>query len=375
MMKKPKIAFLIPRLGIRDRGAEVVVYELAKRLQGDFEVTIFARRSKSKSWLVADLKKKGIVVKNVRCIAANSWFPKTLYSLRFLKKYLIKYHFNPDEIEMFTFSLFAFPSLLSEKIDILFPANGVWGAVAGRIIRLFKGTPFVYTSHGGIEPAIAMQKPDIYFALNRKIERWYKKHFPSLKVVFLPNGVDLKRFKPKGKKAKVNLKRPIYLAVGAFLPVKKLDVTIRAVAKLKKGSLMIIGDGPLKRDLIHLAKKELGIKRFLFKKIANHDIPAYYRTSDVFTHAAKGEPSSLVVTEALASNLPVVANDEELLRFLVGKAGILCNVENTVEYAKALKEASITDFSDKPRKQSLRHSWKKSARQYKNTINKVIHEH
>lgn len=374
MKDKPKICFFIPRLGITDRGAEVVVYELAKRFINDFEVTVIVRKSKSKSRLLTNLKRSGVSVKKVRCIAAKSWFPRVLYGIRPLKKYLDKYHLNPDGIEMLTFSIAAFPRIILGRADLLFPANGVWGALVCRLIRLVKSTPFVYTAHGGIEPAIALQKPDIYFALNRNIERWYKEYFPKLKVVFLPNGVDLKRFKPKGNKAKVNLERPIYIDVAAFIPVKRLDLTIKAVAKLKKGSLIMLGDGPMKKDLLQLAEKELGSGRFLHKSVANYDMPAYYRSADIFTLAAKGEPSSLVCMEALASNLPVVVNDEELLRFLVGKAGILINVENLGKYSEALDKASRQNFGTHPLKQASKFSWENISKQYASKLLKIIHE-
>lgn len=370
-MKKPKIAFLIPRLGINDRGAEVFTFELSCYLSKSLDITLWVRKSEKPSSLLSELVKRDVNIKMVGCIREGDWPAKFLYRSP-LKPLLDKFHLNPAEIEMFSFSLACLPGLIFGGYDILFPNNGLWGAIVCRIVKIFKGIPFVYTSHGGAEPLIAKQNPNCYFALNHIVERWFKKYYPKMKVVFCPNGVNMQRFNPQGEKVKLDLEHPIFLTVAAFTPVKRIDLTIKAVAKLKKGSLLILGDGPLRGELENLGEKLFGKKRFMVKSVENNQMPKYYRSADIFTLAAQGEPGSLVHLEAMACGLPVVVNNEEHLRFVVGKGGILVNVADIEAYSRGLKHAVETDFGDLPRKQAEKFSWEKIGLRYKKMIEGLL---
>lgn len=370
-MKKTKIAFLIPRLGIDNRGAEIFVYELASYLSKSFDVALWVRKSESESSLISELEGNGINIKRADCINEESPVANFFYHGA-LKLLLDKFRLNPTEIEMFSFSLACLPGLISGSYDVLSPNNGFWGAVVCRIVRIFKRIPFVYTSHGGIEPLIARQNPDCYFALNRKVERWFKKYYPKMRVIYCPNGVNLQRFTSDGEKLELNLERPIFLTTAALISVKRIELTTRAVAELKKGSLLVLGEGLLRKELENLGEKLLGKGRFMIKKVENSQMPKYYRSADIFTLAAQGEPGSLVILEAMASGLPVVVNDEEHLRFVVGKGGILVNTDEITAYSHGLKRASETDFGDRPRKQAEKFSWEKVGERYKNEFMKLL---
>lgn len=370
-MKKPKIAFLIPRLGINNRGAEVFTFELSCCLSKSFDITLWVRKSEKPSSLLSELVKRDVNIKMVGCIREENWPAKFLYRSP-LKPLLDKFHLNPAEIEMFFFSLACLPGLIFGEYDILFPNNGLWGAIACRMIRIFKGTPFVYTSHGGVEPLIAKQNPNCYFALNRTVERWFKKYYPKMKVVFCPNGVNIQRFNPYGEKVRLDLEHPIFVTAAAFIPVKGIDLTIRAVAKFKKGSLLVLGDGSLRGELENLGEKLLGKGKFLIMRVENSEMPKYYRSVDAFTLAAKGEPGSLVHLEAMACGLPVVVNNEEFLRLVIGEGGLLVETADISAYSDALKRVLETNFKDRPRKQAEKFSWEKISKKYKQELERLI---
>jgi len=372
MKDKPKIGFYIPKLGITDRGAEVFVFELAKRLRRDFEVTIWVRKSKKKSKMISELKSKGVLIIPINPISSDSWIANVFYRSEAFKKHLDKFQLNPDGIEGLFFSLASLPQTLRADLDILFPVSGFWGALICRFVRFVKGTPFVYASQGGIQPLIAKQNPNIYFTINPVIKHWLDKHFPKLKVVFISNGVDLKKFSPTGKKAKINLSHPIFLTVAALVRSKRVDLTIKAVGKLKTGSLMVIGDGPLKGELTKLGNEHLGKKRF--KNVqANHDeVPNYYRAADVFVFSAPKEVGwSIVHLEALATGLPIAGHNQESLVFLMGKYGILCDTKNAGDYAKAIKKAT-KGLGINPRKLVKNYSWDVISKKYKKELLSII---
>ena len=363
---KPKIGILIPQLGITDRGAEITIYELAKCLHPEFDITIWVRFVLKPSQLIKDLALRGIHIRQIKCITGDNWFIQRIYKFNFFKNVLDKFHLTPFEIEMLGFSLICLPQLLSDKIDILFPANGFWGALICKFVRFTRSIPFIYSSLGGIEPLIAKLKPDAYITTNPVIKRFLKTHFSDLKVTYISTGVDLNKFNPNGKVAQINLVHPIILTISALYPWKKVDLTIKAVGKLRKGSLLIIGNGPLKSNLIQAAQKYLGNGRFLFQSSAYSRLDQFYRAADVFTHSAPWEVGwGMVHLEALATNLPVVANKEENLVKLLKGIGITCDVSNIKKYAKALERAlsSKRDFHRRLRMEKF--SWSTISKQYK----------
>lgn len=209
--------------------------------------------------------------------------------------------------------------------------------------------------------------PDTFIALTQKAEKWAKKFNPFVKIIKISNGVDLNKFRPNGDSYIIDLKKPIILAVGAFTRQKRLDLVIKATSKLKDASLLLVGGGgELKNELELEGKRSLG-NRFQILSVPFGDMSKIYRSADVFTlPSASSEAFGNVYIEAMASNIPVVAPDDEQRHEIVGEAGILVDPTDTNEYAKALQRALVTNWGDKPRKQAEKFSWEAIAEQYEN---------
>lgn len=360
-MGKPRIALLVPRYGLVDRGVETFTKEFLSQLEDDFEITVFSRIKTTSE------------TKKVFSLSESTKFIKRIYELNpWVSQKLDKYFLNPLSIEMLTFSIFTFPHLLFGDYELVFAQNGVWGAVVCRLVRFLKKTPFIYLSAGGKEPPIVRQKPDFYIALNPEIRDWIKNYHPEVKVSLIPYGVDLEKFSPSVLPIKLNLEKPIYLCVAALIPAKGIDLAIKAVSKLRKGSLLVVGDGPLKNELSELGSKLLGKGRFLLIKAPYEEMPSVYTACDVFTLPSKDEPFGIVYLEALASGLPIVAPDDKSRRYIVGSAGILYAVENLKEYTSALRRAAELDFGNKPRKRAEKFNWEKIGEQYKREVGKLL---
>lgn len=361
MKAKPRVAILVPRFGLVDRGVETFTKELFTRLGEDFDITIFSQVKTTEE------------TKKVFCLSESTKILQWLYRLNpCLRKKLDKYFLNPVSIEMLTFSIFALPNLLLGNYDLIFPQNGVWGAIACRLIRVIKKTPFICRSAGGKEPPIVRQKPDVYIATNPQVYDWIKSYSAEAKVVLIPLGVDLEKFSPEVEPVKLELERPIYLCVAALIPAKRTELAIKAISKLKKGSLLVIVDGPLKERITRLGKRVLGAGRFLIKKVPYKKIPHFYTAADVFTLPSRDEPFGVVYLEAMASGLPVVAPDDRSRRYIVGSGGFLCGVEDLEEYSRVLKKVAGLDFGNKPRKQAEKFSWEKVAKEYRRLFGNIL---
>jgi len=76
--------------------------------------------------------------------------------------------------------------------------------------------------------------------------------------------------------------------------------------------------------------------------------------------------------EALACNMPIVTHDDENRRWSIGEAGILVDVTDVNKFAKALYDASNTDWGDIPRKQAERFSWERTVDKYEREIISIL---
>jgi glycosyltransferase involved in cell wall biosynthesis len=138
----------------------------------------------------------------------------------------------------------------------------------------------------------------------------------------ISNGMDLEAFHPQPAApdehqtlcAKYGLdpRLPIILHVGQLNVQKRVDMVVRAVAQVMQNTnaqLLVIGDGKQRKALIRLAHR-LGIhRRSVFAGYVStaDDLSAIYRLASVFVTASEIETQGLVLLEAMASGLPVVA--------------------------------------------------------------------
>lgn len=135
------------------------------------------------------------------------------------------------------------------------------------------------------------------------------------------NGVDTQVFKPGDKQAaRQALKLPVegrlLLFVGNFLPVKGLDLLVKATAlaseKLQERlHLVMIGSGPLQQGLAELARQS-GLKEdaLLWAGRRNpQEVSDYMRACDAVCLSSHNEGVPNVLLEALASGRPLVTTD------------------------------------------------------------------
>jgi len=258
--------------------------------------------------------------------------------------------------------------VLSGKYDIVIPINGRLQSLKVSIARTIARHKLLITGQSGVGwddiLNIAVSKPDVFIALTEYQKNWTKKWAWGSKVVKIPNGIDLSKFKPTGEKIELGLKRPIILSVGALVWYKHHERVIRAASKLSKGSLLIVGEGEEKERLEILGKNLLG-ERFRIMKIKYEDMPKVYRSADLFTLPSWGrEAFGIVYLEALACGLGVVAPDDLSRREIIGDAGIFVDVDDAEKYADAIAKALEIDWENKARKQAEKFSWDKIAKQY-----------
>lgn len=166
----------------------------------------------------------------------------------------------------------------------------------------------------------------------------------EIPVEALSNGVDLADFHP-GKvnisiynKYKIPTDRPIILNVGRVDPEKSISRVVeafsRVLEKIPEAMLVIVGDGTDKAHLEELVEY-LQIKDsvLFLGKVLLPDLAEIYRTGDMFATASEIETQGIVLIEAAATGLPIVAVDKGAVGEVCknGINGSLCKAGGDIE--------------------------------------------
>lgn len=128
-------------------------------------------------------------------------------------------------------------------------------------------------------------------------------------------GVDLERFGPERRchhlRRQLGLgDRFVFLHVGRLAPEKSVEVILDAFGRTvrrigpERVALVVGGEGPSRSRLERRAPPGVVFVGYLDR---NRELPELYATADAFVFASTTETLGLVVLEAMASGLPVVA--------------------------------------------------------------------
>lgn len=192
----------------------------------------------------------------------------------------------------------------------------------------------------------------------------------------IPPGIDLRHFRPGDRtearrRAGLPHDSGIVLYVGRLAEDKNVETLMRAFARMPQRPsaprrLLIIGDGPLRARLQHLAG-ELGIgaATTFLPLVPHQDLPWYYWTADVMVVPSdRLETFCMVALEAIACGCPLVVTSQvpEILRRFPGvphvapyDVGALCHhIGEAIE--GRLRPASDTPMGD--------YDWSYVARRY-----------
>jgi glycosyltransferase involved in cell wall biosynthesis len=130
---------------------------------------------------------------------------------------------------------------------------------------------------------------------------------PDAPLVIVHSAIDRNRFSPSQQTSP--RERPIVLTVRRLVPRNGVDVLVeawRSAGLNERAQLLIGGSGPEMTRIRRLAKGDPSIR--LIGYVPDKRLPALYRDADIFVLPSRsGEGFGLVVLEAMASGLPVVA--------------------------------------------------------------------
>ena len=178
-----------------------------------------------------------------------------------------------------------------------------------------------------------------------------RRAFRKIPIHAISNGVDLSNFAPAPAPAAIYdkyhipKKVPIILHVGRLDPEKSVDIVLEAFAKLSKdlpqARLLLVGDGTDRENLELLAKEQGISDQTIFAgRVLPPDLFELYRVGTVFVSASAVETQGIVLIEAAATGLPLVAVNKCAAPEACqdGRNGIICEPDNAGEIAEALRK-------------------------------------
>jgi len=217
-------------------------------------------------------------------------------------------------------------ALAREGVDIVHTHNPmalVYGAPAGKLARAV----VVHTKHGEnperharrivLRRALSVFA-DAFVAVSPKTADSAResRDVRERKLRIIPNGIDVGRFATDGaarSTARLELGIPgdawVIGTVGRLASEKNQVLLVKAVAGLlgEHVRLVIVGDGP-EAGAIARATAETGLQAWVHLAGARTDVPRFLAAFDVFALPSLSEGLPLVLLEAMATGLPVVAS-------------------------------------------------------------------
>lgn len=199
------------------------------------------------------------------------------------------------------------PALPMTMLRMSTTANvGTFHAFARSNVGYYYGRPLLQPYLAQLHRAIAVSEPARDFVT---------RYFPEYPMRVIPNGIDVDVYKPGHAPIRhlrddnVNI-----LFVGRLEKRKGLGDLLRAYrsmnARLPHTRLIIVGDGPLRGKLESYISRHHLPNVILAGFVPDTVKPRYYASADIFCAPATGAESfGIVLLEALASGLPVVATE------------------------------------------------------------------
>jgi glycosyltransferase involved in cell wall biosynthesis len=138
------------------------------------------------------------------------------------------------------------------------------------------------------------------------------------------------------------------LCVGAVTPTKGQDVLVEALAAIQDLEWRCVCVGSL--DIAPDFVDSLGDELVFAGPLTGHDLEAAYAGADVLVSASRAETYGMVITEALAHGLPVIATEVGGVPESLGHAdaGVLVPPEDASALADALR-SWLTDADQRER--------------------------
>lgn len=255
------------------------------------------------------------------------------------------------------------------KIDVIH-SHLPWAGVIARLVGKKTGVPVVYTEHNkwerynkitywlnklsfGWQSAAVAVSNDVQQSIRensgagfrelvlpavQKVRANRKEQQPYLLNIL--NGVNTAHF-VRDQQAGFQIRQelgipanaPVIGTVSVFRFQKRLDVWMEIASQVLKkkpeAHFIIVGDGPLKEELL-AKRKALGIEKRLHMPGLKVDVKPYFSAMDIYMMSSIFEGLPIALLEAMSCGCAVISTKAGGIEEVVeeGKSGLLCEVDD-----------------------------------------------
>ncbi|MGC0340646.1 glycosyltransferase [Streptomyces sp. SLBN-8D4] len=181
--------------------------------------------------------------------------------------------------------------------------------------RLSRGVRSLYLASERLGRSTVAVSPTVA----ERLRRW---GVPAPRIVVVPNGIDLARFRfdpdrHRQTRRRLGLPEDAYVigGIGRLAPGKRFDVLVHALARLPRDHWLLLVGGGGEENVLRRTAHEAGVAdRVLFTGERPYapdgtpgpDLPSLASAMDVLASPSPEEAFGLAIVEALASGLPVL---------------------------------------------------------------------
>jgi len=286
--------------------------------------------------------------------------------------------------------------------DLVHIHSGFPTGPLGYWLKVTHGIPYIMTLHGGEVPGflpeevgtlhrilapatrVVWDAASAVIAVSHGLRDLSLQAIPAVDIQVIPNGVDCRYFSPLATcREPENSFRMVF--VGRVVRQKGLSYLIDALGTLKARGvtnwhLRIVGDGPMRPHLeAQAAQRDIGNLVEFTGWLPFEQIPDEMRSADLFVLPSIIEGMPLVLLQAMACGLPVIATSVSGSVDLVqpGDNGLLVPAKDPAVLAEAL--TSLLDnrllcshMGARSREIALTMDWSEIARSYSTLYQAVL---
>lgn len=257
-----------------------------------------------------------------------------------------------------------------------------WAGFLGRLIYAKTGIPVLYSEHNMQERYHIATKTINKFTFNSQslalgvsedVTNSIRRNIsPKIPLRTLLNGVNTKSFV---RSTNYNIRKEFNIPKDAFVIgnvavfrfqkrlVEWLEVISEIVAKNDKAYGIIVGSGPLEKEVV-LKLKSLNLEGKVFLVGLQTNVKPYFEAMDVFMMSSSFEGLPIALLEAMSMECAVVSTNAGGIKEVIrdGKDGLICDVNNWKDlvslnqqliddpeelqkFKKAARERVINEFS------------------------------
>lgn len=220
------------------------------------------------------------------------------------------------------------------------------------VVKKLTGLPYIITAHGSDVPGYNQNRFKLGHKLlspvwkritqdaeqivcpSESLKSLVLKRDSDAKIMVIPNGINMNKFRPDGNKQKR------ILIVSRMFERKGIQYFLKALEGLDfEHEVNIVGDGPYLKTLQQMSDAlKIKVRFWGWLENTSRELKELYEASSIFIFPSESENFPIVLLEAMAAGMAIITTKDTGCAEVVGDAGLLVESRNPVAIKGALSK-------------------------------------